>query len=67
MTARRDGEQSVKESEQYRALGDEIADVLWVLRCVYNQTGVDLNEALMKIIRKKTQRDKERHKQNEKL
>ena len=65
--ARKFGEQSFKESEKDADLGDEMADVLWVLICLANQTGVDLNEALIKNMEKKTQRDKDRHKGNEKL
>ena len=65
--ARTYGEQSFKESDKNRDLGDEMADVLWVLICLANQTGVDLTEAFKRNIEKKTQRDSERHKQNEKL
>ncbi|HEU5293115.1 MAG TPA: nucleotide pyrophosphohydrolase [Cyclobacteriaceae bacterium] len=65
--ARRYGEQSEKESDKNKDLGDEMADVLWVLICLANQTGVDLTEAFKKNIEKKTQRDKDRHKGNEKL
>lgn len=65
--ARRYGEQSEKESDKEKDLGDEMADVLWVLICLANQTGVDLTEALKKNLEKKTTRDKERHKQNPKL
>ena len=65
--ARRYGEQSEKESDKGKDLGDEMADVLWVLICLANQTGVDLTEALKKNIEKKTLRDKDRHKRNEKL
>jgi len=61
------GEQSFKESDKNRDLGDEMADVLWVLICMANQTGVDLTEALKKNIEKKTFRDKDRHKENKKL
>ncbi len=61
------GEQSFKESDKNKDLGDELADVLWVLMCLANQTGVNLNEALQKNLEKKTQRDGERHKQNDKL
>ncbi|RUA31656.1 MAG: pyrophosphatase [Bacteroidetes bacterium] len=61
------GEQSFKESDKNRDLGDEMADVLWVLICMANQTGVDLTEALKKNIEKKTFRDKDRHKDNAKL
>lgn len=65
--SRRYGEQSEKESDKNKDLGDELADVLWVLMCLANQTGVDLTEALKKNIEKKTTRDKDRHKSNEKL
>lgn len=65
--ARRYGEQSEKESDKNKDLGDEMADVLWVLMCLANQTGVNLEEALQKNIEKKTNRDKDRHKNNEKL
>ena len=64
--ARTYGEQSFKEGEK-RELGDELADVLWVLICIANQTGVDLTEALEKNLDKKTKRDKERHINNKKL
>ena len=64
--ARKYGDQSFKEGEKHD-LGDEMADVLWVLMCLANQTGVDLTEALKKNIEKKTSRDKTRHLQNEKL
>src|SRR6188768_1015583 len=65
--ARRYGEQSEKESDKDKDLGDEMADVLWVLICLANQTGVDLTEAFKKNLEKKTNRDKDRHKGNEKL
>ena len=65
--ARRYGEQSEKESDKNKDLGDEMADVLWVLICLANQTGVDLTEAFKKNLEKKTLRDKDRHKGNEKL
>jgi len=65
--ARRYGEQSEKESDKNKDLGDEMADVLWVLICLANQTGVDLTEAFRKNIEKKTNRDKDRHHQNPKL
>jgi NTP pyrophosphatase (non-canonical NTP hydrolase) len=61
------GEQSFKESDKGNTLSDEMADVLWVLICLANQTGVNLTEALQKNIEKKTTRDAERHKNNEKL
>ena len=64
--ARQYGDQSFKEGEKHD-LGDEMADVLWVLMCIANQTGVDFTEALRKNIDKKTSRDKERHLRNEKL
>ncbi|HMQ01445.1 MAG TPA: nucleotide pyrophosphohydrolase [Cyclobacteriaceae bacterium] len=65
--ARRYGEQSEKESDKGRDIGDEMADVLWVLICLANQTGVDLTEALKKNMDKKSKRDKDRHNQNPKL
>ncbi len=65
--ARSYGEQSAKESDQEKELADELADVLWVVSCIANQTGVDLEEAIKKNIEKKTARDKERHKKNPKL
>lgn len=65
--ARRYGEQSEKESDRNSDLGDEMADVLFVLICLANQTGVDLNEAFILNLKKKTERDFERHKNNEKL
>jgi NTP pyrophosphatase (non-canonical NTP hydrolase) len=65
--ARRYGEQSEKVSDQGKDLGDEMADVLWVLLCLANQTGVDLTEAFEKNIAKKTQRDAQRHRDNRKL
>ncbi len=65
--ARTYGEQSFKESDKHRDLGDEMADVLWVLICLANQTGVDLTQALEKNFAKKSMRDAERHKNNEKL
>jgi NTP pyrophosphatase (non-canonical NTP hydrolase) len=65
--ARRYGEQSEKESDKKKDLGDEMADVLFVLICLANQTGVNLTEALQKNLDKKTNRDKNRHKNNEKL
>lgn len=61
------GEQSFKESDKNRDLADEMADVLWVLLCLANQTGVNLTEAFRKNIAKKTDRDKERHSNNKKL
>lgn len=65
--ARRYGEQSEKESDKVKDLGDEMADVLWVLMCLANQTGVDLTKAFQKNLEKKTIRDKDRHHQNPKL
>jgi NTP pyrophosphatase (non-canonical NTP hydrolase) len=65
--ARRYGEQSEKESDKNKDLGDEMADVLWVLICLANQTGIDLTESFKRNIEKKTQRDNERHHQNPKL
>ncbi|XZF16642.1 nucleotide pyrophosphohydrolase [Chitinophagaceae bacterium MMS25-I14] len=61
------GEQSFKKTDENRELGDEMADVLWVLLCLANQTGVDLTEALEKNMEKKTKRDATRHKENDKL
>lgn len=65
--SRKYGDQSFKKSEENYDLGDEMADVLWVLICLANQTGVDLNEAFLKNMEKKTTRDKDRHKNNKKL
>lgn len=64
--ARTYGEQSAKENEKLD-LADELADVLWVLTCIANQTGVDLTEAVQRNIEKKTARDSERHRNNPKL
>lgn len=64
---RKFGEQSFKESDKKQELADEMADVLWVLICLANQTGVDLTEALKKNFEKKNVRDAMRHKRNEKL
>jgi len=64
---RKYGEQSFKDSDISRELADEMADVLWVLICLANQTGVNLTEALEKNLEKKTLRDKDRHKNNPKL
>ena len=64
--ARTYGDQSFKEGEKHD-LGDEMADVLWVLICLANQTGVNLTEAFRKNLEKKTSRDKDRHKNNPKL
>ncbi len=65
--ARKYGEQSFKESDTKVDLADEMADVLWVLVCLANQTGVNLTEAFKKNMDKKTLRDSNRHKENEKL
>ena len=65
--ARRYGEQSEKESDKNKDLGDEMADVLFVLICLANQTGINLTEALQKNLDKKTKRDATRHLKNEKL
>lgn len=65
--ARTYGGQSFKKSEIGKDLGDEMADVLWVLLCLANQTGVDITEAFRKNLEKKTDRDKDRHKANPKL
>jgi NTP pyrophosphatase (non-canonical NTP hydrolase) len=65
--SRKYGEQSFKESDKDRDLADEFADVLFVLICLANQTGVDLSEALKKNLEKKTKRDASRHRNNEKL
>ncbi|NCU05519.1 MAG: nucleotide pyrophosphohydrolase [Chitinophagaceae bacterium] len=67
LMVRKYGEQSFKESDKGKELGDEMADVLWVLICLANQTGVDLTEALQKNFEKKNSRDGNRHKENEKL
>ena len=65
--ARRYGEQSEKPEDKDKELADELADVLWVVICLANQTGIDLTEALKKNIEKKTLRDKDRHSGNRKL
>ena len=65
--ARKYGDQSFKKNETADHLGDEMADVLWVLICLANQTGIDLTEAFKKNMEKKTIRDADRHKDNEKL
>jgi len=65
--ARKYGEQSFKESDKNVELADEMADVLWVLICLANQTGVNLTDAFNKNMEKKTKRDSERHKENDKL
>ncbi|MGI6073599.1 MAG: nucleotide pyrophosphohydrolase [Fermentimonas sp.] len=65
--SRKYGDQSFKKGESGDNLADEIADVLWVLICIANQTGIDLEEAFEENINKKTSRDKDRHKMNKKL
>ena len=65
--SRRYGEQSEKPSDAGKDLGDELADVLWVVICLANQTGVDLTEAFLSNLEKKTKRDSTRHKENKKL
>ena len=65
--ARRYGEQSCKASDAEKCLDDELADVLWVVMCIANQTGIDLEEAVRRNIEKKTNRDATRHINNEKL
>jgi len=65
--SRRYGEQSEKESDKNKNLGDELADVMFVLMCIANQTGVDLEKALEENLKKKTNRDSERHNNNDKL
>lgn len=67
LMARKYGDQSFKESDRKADLGDEMADVLFVLICLANQTGINLTEALEKNFEKKTKRDSDRHKNNEKL
>jgi NTP pyrophosphatase (non-canonical NTP hydrolase) len=67
LMVRKYGEQSFKESDKGKELSDEMADVLWVLICLANQTGVDLTDALQKNFEKKNLRDANRHKGNEKL
>ena len=64
--ARKYGDQSFKEGEKDN-MGEEIADIFWVLCCIANQTGIDITEEVKKSIEKKTQRDKDRHKNNQKL
>jgi len=61
------GDQSFKESDKEKNLSDELADVLWVLICIANQTGIDLADALQKNFEKKNSRDAERHRRNSKL
>lgn len=65
--SRKYGEQSFKPSDKEKDLADELADVMWVVMCLANQTGIDLTEALEHNFKKKTERDSERHKNNEKL
>ncbi len=65
--SRKYGEQSFKQSDEEVDLGDEMADVLWVLMCLANQTGIDLTQAFEKNLQKKNIRDQDRHKNNEKL
>lgn len=65
--ARQYGEQSFKEEDKNKNLSDELADVLWIVFCLANQTGIDLTAALEKNFEKKETRDKDRHQQNEKL
>ncbi len=65
--SRRYGDQSEKESDRNKELGDELSDVLFVLICLANQTGIDLSDAFQKNLEKKTIRDAERHKNNKKL
>ncbi len=67
IVSRRYGEQSEKESDKNKDLGDEMADVFWVLLCMANQTGIDLTTALEKNFEKKTSRDADRHINNKKL
>lgn len=67
LIARIYGEQSFKEGDKQKDLGDEMADVLWVLICLANQTGIDLTAAFEKNLQKKTNRDKERYINNQKL
>lgn len=67
LMSRKYGEQSFKESDKGKELSDELADVLWVLICIANQTGVNLTDALQKNFEKKNLRDGGRHQQNEKL
>src|SRR6478735_6016722 len=67
LMARKYGEQSFKDSDRNKDLGDEMADVLWVLICIANQTGIDLNLALNKNFEKKNERDAQRHINNPKL
>ena len=67
LMVRKYGDQSYKETDKSNEMADEMADVLWVLICLANQTGVNLTDALQKNFEKKTMRDADRHKQNDKL
>ena len=67
LMVRKFGEQSFKNNESEKDLGDEMADVLWVLMCIANQTGINLTDALQENFEKKSNRDKTRHHENEKL
>ncbi len=67
LMVRKYGDQSFKESDMAKELGDEMADVLWVLICLANQTGINLSDALEKNFEKKDRRDADRHQQNQKL
>ncbi len=67
LMVRKYGEQSFKESDKGQDIGDEMADVLWVLLCLANQTGINLTDALQKNLDKKTKRDSNRHRENKKL
>lgn len=67
LMVRKYGDQSTKLSEQPKEIADEMADVLWVLICLANQTGIDLNQAFLENLEKKNNRDSQRHLQNPKL
>jgi NTP pyrophosphatase (non-canonical NTP hydrolase) len=67
LMSRKYGDQSFKESDKNKDLADELADVMWVLMCIANQTGVNLTDAFVKNLEKKSLRDKDRHKGNQKL
>lgn len=67
LMSRKYGDQSFKESDKNKDFADELADVLWVLMCIANQTGVNLTDAFVKNLEKKSLRDKDRHKGNQKL
>ncbi len=67
LMARQYGDQSFKESDKSKELADELADVMWVLLCIANQTGIDMTVALEKNFHKKSIRDADRHRNNEKL